>query len=177
MKLLVRITLLLSICVVTGCATIFSGSAPQAVSIMTEPEGVNIAIINMRSTDTILKIQSPYTAMLERKDDSFQPASYLVMLTKPGYIEEDVEIRSNTSGWVWGNVLFGGVLGVLIDGGTGAMFSLDNAPIKVKLYPDTVEGRLLLSKGNEDKRRRHAEEEIRENDKKSIYGVIRSLNQ
>lgn len=144
-KLLV---LLLCLFVLSGCATMFSGSGPQAVSIMTEPDGADIEIVNMRTADTIMKVKSPYTAMLERKDGAFREANYYVILTKPGYIEEDVPINSGLAGWTWGNVLFMELAAIplFIDYSTGAAYSLDNDPIKVKLYPDTPEGKITMAK-------------------------------
>jgi len=130
-----------------GCASIFSGSAPQALSIMTEPAGVDLEIVNMRTADTILRTKTPYTAMLERKDGAFQPSTYYVILTLPGYYEENIPVNTGTAGWYWGNIIFGysALLGILIDGSTGAAFSLDNTPIKVKLYPTTPEGRVSMA--------------------------------
>ena len=37
------------------------------------------------------------------------------------------------SGWVWGNILFGGIIGLIVDASTGAMY---------KLTPEQVEASL-----------------------------------
>lgn len=135
--------LLVSSCFLGGCASMLSGSGPQTISIMTEPANVDISIVNTKSGDVVSKAKSPFTAVLER-----QGTGYNVLLTLPGYLQEETEIKSGIAGWYWGNVLWGyaGIVGILIDGGTGAMYTLDTQPIKVKLYQDSLEGRMSKAK-------------------------------
>ncbi|HCA7379988.1 TPA: hypothetical protein MX316_006554, partial [Pseudomonas aeruginosa] len=52
---------------------------------------------------------------------------------KPGHADTVVNLKSGVSGWYWGNILIGGLIGMLIvDPATGAMYSL----------PDEVSGQL-----------------------------------
>lgn len=130
-----------------GCASLITGSGPQAVSISTEPTNADISIVNNNTREVVTKVKSPFTATLER-NDGFSRVSYNVIMALPGYQQEEVPINSSIAGWYWGNVFwgFGGLVGIMIDSGSGAAYTLDNDPIKVKLYPDTVEGRISKAK-------------------------------
>lgn len=96
--------------------------------------------------DTILKTKTPYTATLERSAGFFQPAKYKVKLTKDGYLPYEQQIQANINGWYFGNIIFGGALGVLIvDPLTGAMWSIYDNNINVKLYQDSREGKIAMA--------------------------------
>ena len=41
-----------------------------------------------------------------------------------GYTPYEMQLEKKLSGWVWGNIAFGGVVGVIVDGTTGAMYRL-----------------------------------------------------
>ncbi len=48
----------------------------------------------------------------------------------PGYKVTEVELTPKMSGWYWGNLLFGGLIGMLaVDPATGAMWNI--APEKI----------------------------------------------
>ena len=51
-----------------------------------------------------------------------------------------VRLRSTSNGWVFGNVLLGGIMGLLIDYGTGAAYTL--TPDNVDAHLDTSEGQV-----------------------------------
>jgi hypothetical protein len=35
-----------------------------------------------------------------------------------------MQLHRGTSGWVWGNIVFGGLIGLVVDASTGAMYKL-----------------------------------------------------
>ncbi len=126
-----------------GCASIITGSGPQTLTIVTNPSEADVSIVDNASGTIITKVKSPFTATLEKTGNFTHGASYSVIFTKPNYMIEEVSITSSVSGWYWGNALFGGLIGIIVDGTTGSMYTLNNAPIFVKLYLDSLEGRML----------------------------------
>jgi hypothetical protein len=57
-----------------------------------------------------------------------------VDVVKEGYATQSTEIKSALNGWYIGNILFGGVIGLLIvDPASGTMWTLDNRDINLIL--------------------------------------------
>ncbi len=79
---------------------------------------------------------TPVTLTLMRGAGYFQPEVYTVSLGKDGYARKDLTIAGSLSGWYIGNILFGGLIGMLaVDPVTGAMYT----------FPDSVSGTLDAS--------------------------------
>ncbi|SNB47243.1 tetratricopeptide repeat protein [Geobacter sp. DSM 9736] len=139
------IALLSSIIYLCSCASIVSGG-PKTLPIMSQPDEANFEIIDIRTGNTILKARTPYTATLERSAGFFQNAKYKIKLVKDGYLPQEHQIDSSINGWYFGNIIFGGLIGILIvDPATGAMWKIYDDNINVKLYPDSKEGRISLA--------------------------------
>ena len=107
----------------TGCSTIVSKS-DYPVSISSSPEGANFTITNKNG----IKVHSgmtPSTVVLKASSGYFSGESYTLTFDKYGYPTKIYTINSSVDGWYFGNILFGGILGMLIiDPATGAMFTL-----------------------------------------------------
>lgn len=70
------------------------------------------------------------TVSLEPKRGFFSGQSYTVRLELQGYRTDEIVLKSQISGWYFGNILFGGLIGLLIvDPATGAMWNI--APDKL----------------------------------------------
>ena len=55
----------------------------------------------------------------------FHAKSYNITFSKPGYAQQYAVVKANLSGWYFGNILFGGLIGILIvDPITGKMWKL-----------------------------------------------------
>lgn len=108
---------------INGCATIVSGSS-QTLTFTSVPESATIEIKNRKG----IKIhtgQTPATVSLKKGAGYFKPESYQVTFNKAGYQSKTIEVTGTLSGWYFGNILFGGLIGILIvDPATGAMFKL-----------------------------------------------------
>ena len=51
---------------------------------------------------------------------------YIVTIKMDGYDDKIVPISCELNGWYWGNILLGGLIGMLVvDPSTGAMFKLE----------------------------------------------------
>lgn len=113
----------------SGCATIFNSSS-QAVKVTSAPEGASVVIRN-RAGDNVHSGTTPFTVTLFRGAGYFKPETYLLTFVKDGFPTREVTITGSLSGWYFGNILFGGLIGMLaVDPVTGAMYAL----------PDTVTG-------------------------------------
>ena len=143
----------------SSCASIVSGG-PKTLPIMSQPDEATCEIIDMRTGNTISKTKTPHTAILERSAGYFQNAQYKIRITKDGFIPSETQIDAGINGWYFGNLIFGSLLGILIvDPATGAMWSIYEDDVNVKLFPDTPVGRLAYAKEIEDKATAKALEE------------------
>ena len=108
-----------------GCASIISDST-YPVTINSSPSDARFEITNLDSGMKVMSGQTPATVTLKAGNGFFDGAKYQVEFNKNGYDAQSFVIDSSLDGWYIGNVLFGGILGLLIiDPATGAMWKLD----------------------------------------------------
>ncbi len=118
-------TLLGSFLLAYGCATIMTGTSKD-ISITSNPTGARIEIA---STDgkPVLTGTTPSSVKLRKKDE------YIVKINLEGYKEVTVAISHKFNSWVFGNILIGGIPGLIIDYITGAMNDLEPGVISIGL--------------------------------------------
>jgi hypothetical protein len=108
-----------------GCASIVSKS-DYPVTFDSNPSGAEISIVNKKGKE-IFKGKTPYTATLPADSGFFSSERYDVTANKEGYHEAKGTLSAGMDGWYLGNILFGGLIGIIIvDPATGAMFKLDD---------------------------------------------------
>ena len=118
-----------------GCASIVHGGN-RSISIATQPPG---ATASVRKTggdvmDVVAVEKTPCTVSLDPKKGYFAGQSYTLRLEMAGYKTTEMELTSKMSGWYWGNLLFGGLIGMLaVDPATGAMWNIEPEKIDRKL--------------------------------------------
>ena len=121
----------------SSCATIF-GKSSYPVSISSTPNGATLSITDKKSKE-VYKGQTPATVTLKSGAGFFSKAEYQVKISSTGHAEQIIPINFKLNGWYFGNLLIGGVLGMLIiDPATGAMWKLDTPPINVTLNKSTA---------------------------------------
>ena len=49
---------------------------------------------------------------------------YMVKIALEGYHDEEIKIKRGFNGWTLGNILLGGVIGIIVDVATGAVYTL-----------------------------------------------------
>lgn len=111
----------------TACCSIVSKSQ-YPVTISSNPPGACFTLKKSNgmamSTGT-----TPATITLNSSDGYFKPAKYIVEFTRKG-VTQSVPLNASINGWYFGNILFGGLIGLLIvDPATGAMWKLDDNAI------------------------------------------------
>jgi hypothetical protein len=106
-----------------GCASIMQGGT-QPVTIKSVPDGAVVSVVN-RNGDKIHTGTAPVTLTLNRGAGYFKPETYTIVVTKDGFDRKEMTITGTLSGWYIGNILFGGLIGMLaVDPVTGAMYTL-----------------------------------------------------
>ena len=127
---------LLSVAALTGgCASIVHGGS-RTVTITTQPAGAKATITKSDTADAVHSGLTPLTVSLEPKRGYFKGQSYSVRFELAGYKTEEVALRAELSGWYWGNLLFGGLIGMLVvDPVTGSMWNLSPDKLDRTLSP------------------------------------------
>ncbi len=120
MKKLSFLFLLTFIILSSSCATIMQ-STRQELSISSSPSEALV-------TNNGLQLgKTPLVADLKRK------GNHRIKIELEGYQPFEVILTRKTSGWIWGNLLFGGVPGLIVDVITGGMYILQPEQIQAEL--------------------------------------------
>lgn len=120
----IRVTLAaLCVAALAGCATVVSDSSyPLAVN--SNPDGAYFTVTN-RDGIEVNRGTTPESVELKAGGGYFKAQTYTIVLSKEGFEDQTVSVRSTMDGWYWGNILIGGLVGMLIiDPITGAMYKL-----------------------------------------------------
>jgi hypothetical protein len=75
----------------------------QQIGISSNPSGANVIIDGKNFGNT------PLTAELSRKDN------HIVKIELDGFLPYETTLTKKVSGWVAGNIIFGGLIGLAID--------------------------------------------------------------
>ncbi|QBF26307.1 hypothetical protein EXN22_11610 [Pseudomonas tructae] len=109
--------------VLSGCASIV-GDSRYPVAVSSVPPGVSFDILD-KDGKLVHSGSTPSTVTLKSGRGYFKGQTYTLQFRKDGYTEKSVTLDSGLSGWYWGNILIGGLVGMLIvDPLTGAMYKL-----------------------------------------------------
>ncbi len=150
--IITSLSLIASITSLGGCASIVDGGKTETVLIRSLPAGASIKIVNNRTGEVVFTGKSPTSVSLERSSGFFKGVSYTVHYSLEGYYDKQVSLNSTVNGWYFGNIIFGGLIGMLIvDPATGAMYSLPNdvignmsAKSESAMLEGTKEGDILI---------------------------------
>ena len=111
-----------------GCATIISGKN-QEIQISSTPAQAQVKVERVSGGGLVSAWQgtTPATASLARKYE------YLLTVSLEGYHPVEMSLESGSNGWVWGNLLFGGIIGLIIDFSNGAAKKINPGEIQIDL--------------------------------------------
>jgi len=116
-----------------GCATIANGT-DQNVSITSTPSEAEITVKNAGGIE-VFTGKTPAQVKLARS------SSYVVTVKLDGFKESQVMINKSFNTVFLGNLICGGVIGMIIDGTNGAMWKLEPEVINVSLVTASIKGK------------------------------------
>lgn len=120
-----------------SCASIFSKNTWPVV-VGTSPIGAAISITNKKGIE-VYKGATPAALTLKSGAGFFVKESYKVKISMTGYEEKIIPLECKVNGWYAGNILVGGIIGLLIiDPATGAMYKLSTDAIHEVLVESSV---------------------------------------
>lgn len=125
MNLLPFVALFLLLHMTSGCASIMNGNNVD-VTLATIPPGAT-ATINGQTYLTSSQVTIPIRRGKEGT----------IHIEKEGYDSHDVRLNRQLGGWVWGNILIGGLIGLGIDLISEKGFGVDPDEVHVTLKPAT----------------------------------------
>ncbi len=97
--------------VLSGCASIITQTT-QKITLQAEPKDSKILINGIVS-------ESPASAQLQRGIKAGK--KHIIKVEKDEYVPCEFKTRNRFNAWFIGNILFGGLIGMAIDLGTGAV--------------------------------------------------------
>lgn len=129
MKRLLTLPLLL----LAGCATIVHGTN-ESVSISSNPTNAKVYVDNsyIGATPTIVK--------MARKE------KHTVRIELKGYQPYEMTLTPHLSGWVFGNIVFGGFIGLAVDAISGGLYQLTPDQIQAEMLKNDI----AISKSGEE---------------------------
>lgn len=105
----------------TGCGTIFGGTT-QNVRVASSPDNAQVSVEDGATHRT------PTTLDLQRGNN------YVLAISKEGYETREVEVTKSMRGGILAlDILFTGLLGVVVDAATGGWYSLSPERVDVSL--------------------------------------------
>jgi len=114
---------------VAGCATITKGT-DDLVTIDTKPNGAQCALFTDNEQIAVINPTPGSIEVPKSKED------LSVRCEKDGYFPTEGVIESSFQAITIGNVLFGGLIGVAIDAGSGAMHDYESG-VSITLIPES----------------------------------------
>ena len=126
MKMLIPIITAAAMMLITGCASVISGTS-QNVNVQSIPAGAKATFFNKKG-EAVTTQTTPFIAPLQRSE------TYKLKVELENYEPYNGDLKKGLNGWYLGNFIFGGAVGMLVDMGSGAANS-QPATIKIELAP------------------------------------------
>jgi len=117
----------------TGCASIINGRQAE-VAFDSHPSNAQV-VIRDKAGREVAALKTPGVVSLKRNRRFFMPARYVATVEAPGYQSAQVPLRSTLNPWILGNVVFGGIPGLVVDTATGAAWKPRQTLIRQSLAP------------------------------------------
>lgn len=121
-----KLFLVLSISMIlTSCATIMHGTT-QSIGISSNPSNANVWV------DSKYMGNTPIIVDMSRKNN------HIVRIDLEGYQPYEATFSKQLSCWVFGNVVFGGVIGLAVDAISGGIYRLTPEQVQAELRSNHV---------------------------------------
>lgn len=103
-----------------GCASIMHGSTQQ-IAVSSNPSRADVTVNGQVLGET------PVVANLARKD------THTIAVRLAGYEDYEITLTRSVTGWVWGNIVFGGIIGLAVDAITGGLYKLSPEQVMAEM--------------------------------------------
>lgn len=105
----------------SNCCTIIHGTT-QEIAVNSQPSGAKVVVrgVHMATTPAVIE--------LDRKESNI-----VLRFEKEGYEPVEIALKRGTDAWIAGNIIFGGVIGLIVDFTNGAAYKLSPETIQVEL--------------------------------------------
>ncbi|MCG8429439.1 MAG: hypothetical protein MI754_18975 [Chromatiales bacterium] len=135
---------------ISGCATVVKGN-DQGVTIDTHPQGASCTLSRDGATIAVVN-PTPGTVQIDRDKDAIS-----IICKKENFLDSTDILSSEFNGVTLGNILVGGIIGIAVDAGSGAMHDYPSM-ITVTLIPEEFETAEARDKFFDDAVLRYQEE-------------------
>ena len=117
-----------TVLVVVSCASIIHGSR-QDISVNSVPSGAKVMVkgVHMATTPAVIE--------LKRKESNI-----ILRFEKEGYEPVEIALNRSVDGWIAGNIVFGGLIGLAIDFIDGAAYKLNPSEVDAVLAEAKKQG-------------------------------------
>ena len=116
----------------SSCASIVSHSK-WPVAISSSPNGASVTVTNRRG-ESVYTGTTPAVVILKSGSSFFKREIYKLDFNMPGYGTKTTTLEADVNGWYFGNLVFGGAIGMLIvDPASGAMYRIAQKDVQVSL--------------------------------------------
>lgn len=109
----------------TGCATIINGTR-QAVRIESNP------------SDATIWLDETYVGKTPKIIEMYRSDNHTVRIELEGYQPYEASFKKELSYWVFGNFIFGGVIGLAIDVVSGGVYKLTPEELEAELSSSQI---------------------------------------
>lgn len=149
----------------TGCATVVKGRS-QTIAVNTDPEGAKCAL---HRNDEPIGVVHPTPGTVQISKSS---APISIHCNKQQYLDANAKLVPSFQGWTLGNAVLGGIVGIVVDAGSGAMNEYESA-IVVKLTPESFSSAALRDAFLDDRRKElESNKKLKQEDKKMLLAEI-----
>jgi len=128
-----RTAICVALLTLVGCAYIVTKDS-QDVSVDSQPKGAKV-VVKTSGGVVAFEGETPASVRLKRKNE------YVVTVSLEGYKEATVRIGKTINPYIIGNLICGGIPGLVVDGITGAMWQLEPDQIVVTLQVASLNGK------------------------------------
>jgi hypothetical protein len=125
----------------TGCSSIVHGGN-RSLNINSTPAGAKVTVFKNGTAEAVHSGTTPITLSLDPRGGYFKGQGYTLKFELTGYKATELQIRPKLSGWYFGNIVFGGLIGmIVVDPLTGSMWNL--TPDKIEQTLTTEQASLI----------------------------------
>ena len=113
---------------IVSCATIIHGSR-QSVTLNSVPSGVNVIRQGAHIATTPAVVELPRNS-----------TNVILTFEKDGYEPVEIILNRKVDGWIVGNIVFGGLIGLAVDFISGAAYKLSPSEVNAALKELKAQG-------------------------------------